>query len=104
MTTLKTNVILPSFIKTKTITYTNNLNSITAKPINVLFGSKNSVQNADQGTHNDCYFGAIDDNKIADITENYTGEYDTLIDATDKIISRNIFTTGPNVPCENLLK
>ena len=27
-----------------------------------------------------------------------------LIDATDKNTSRNIFTTGPNVPCENLLK
>ena len=28
----------------------------------------------------------IDDNKITEITENYTGEYDTLIDATDKIV------------------
>lgn len=27
-----------------------------------------------------------------------------LIDATDKNIPRNIFTTGPNVSCENLLK
>ena len=28
----------------------------------------------------------IEDNKITEITENYIGEYDTLIDATDKIV------------------
>lgn len=60
----KGNVIIPSFVKTKTISYANNNGTLVAKPLNVVFGSKVPVQEANEGTNYDCYYGAIDDNKI----------------------------------------